>query len=161
LQPITLHVPLTQLLPAAHETPQPPQFALVFRAVSHPFADDPSQLPKPTEHVNPHTPEAHTGDAFGPDGQTLPHVPQFVGSLLVVRQPLSPQHICPAPHAGMQPAAAHMPPTQSWPAPQAIPHPPQLAGSLVSFTHAAPQHVRPGLHIVPPQSDWQNPPTHD
>jgi hypothetical protein len=67
--------------------------------------------------------------AYGP--QTLPHIPQWFGSISVeVHEPM--QFVWPARHEG-----THMPMSQTRPAAQALPHAPQLARSVWRLVQAA------------------------
>jgi len=67
--------------------------------------------------------------------QTVPHLPQFFGSLVVSVQ-LPPQTISPI-------GQAHAALAHNWPIGQAMPHLPQSAGSLARSTHIPAQKVVP------------------
>jgi hypothetical protein len=83
-------------------------------------------------HVNEHDPLAHTVMLFARPGQALPHRPQWLVSVIVLRH-VPPQQLCPAaqvrPHMPQWLVSVcvlrHIPPQQVWPAPHAIPHAPQ------------------------------------
>jgi len=97
-----------------------------------------------------------------PLGQTLPHVPQFIGSLVSVLQ-TPPQRDSGAGHgpppivAGMQAPAEHVSSGG-----QTLPQKPQLLGSICMLLHRPP-HSSPGggqlvigAHVLP----WQMPDGH-
>jgi hypothetical protein len=68
--------------------PHVPQFVVVLRGVSQPFAGFPSQSPKAPRHVGTQVVPLH---AFVPCAfvHVWPHAPQFAGVLSWVSQPLS------------------------------------------------------------------------
>jgi hypothetical protein len=73
---------------------------------------------------------------------TLPHIPQFDGSLFRLTQVVGltvGQAVCPVPQT-----EPHFLAVQNWPAMQALPQLPQLAGSLLRFAQVVPlQRVSP------------------
>jgi hypothetical protein len=76
-----------------------------------------------------------------PLGQTVPQVPQLLGSELRFTHPVGQD----------ESGAEHWqaPLVQAWPTAQAIPQPPQLFGSLpIVFTHDPPQSVYPGAQLL-------------
>jgi hypothetical protein len=111
-----LHEPLKQLLPAAHATPQPPQFAGSEAVATH----DCPQAVSPEVHVAAQCPSEQTW----PEGQAVPHAPQFIGSAETsTHAPL--QEVAP----GRQPE--HLPSLQATRAGHAEPQLPQLAMSAL------------------------------
>ena len=75
------HPSSPQRLPAEHATPQPPQFAVVSSGASQPFAELPSQSPKPATHdAIPQTPPVQEGAAFG-GLHNVPQLPQLSRSV--------------------------------------------------------------------------------
>ncbi len=83
-----------------HEFRQRPQLRASTRvSVSQPFATMPSQSPNPIAHVRPHTPPTQPGVEFGPPGHTVPHVPQFIGSVPTGRH-VEPQRAWPVGQGG-------------------------------------------------------------
>jgi hypothetical protein len=63
-----------------------------------------------------------------PAPQTVPHTPQFRGSVWVLVQ----NAVAPEPQAlGVAAGQPHTPPVQTWPAGQVVEQPPQLFGSVV------------------------------
>jgi hypothetical protein len=106
-----------------------------------------------TEHDAPVGPQQTPPEQLLPVGHTVPHEPQFVGSVNGSTQAL-PQVILPAPQT-------HEPLTHE-PAPQLCPQVPQFAGSdatsaqpLKHLTlppaheHAPPEHASPVLQLLP------------
>lgn len=61
-------------------------------------------------------------------------------------QPVT-QRVSPVGHA-----PAQAPDTQRPSAPHALPHDPQFAASMLVFTHASPQRVRPSMHVARAQT---------
>ncbi len=120
-------------------------FASLCGAISQPFAALPSQSTKPALHTCAHADAAHTGVAFVRVGQTLPHEPQFDGSLAVfAHEPL--QVMRPAAHV-----VVHTPIEHTWPPGHTVPHAPQLASSVCvllsqPFAAFASQFAKPALH---------------
>lgn len=150
LHPMTVHTPLEHALPIRHAKPQPPQFALVFRAVSHPSSIVRLQSAKPTSHEIAHVPAAHVGLAFGLGTHVVPHEPQLRVSVAVFVQ-VVPQQVWLTEQPPRHPLGrVHSPAVQTSPPVQRFPHRPQLLGSLAKLTHAPPQQFRPGLHPMPP-----------
>jgi hypothetical protein len=94
-----------------------------------------------------------------PDGQTLPHTPQFLESVVVsVHPPVAPQQVN-EPQTALQRAQLfgsvfvfvhtplhnvvgaghpHVPPRQTWPEGQALPHAPQFCASVDRSLQAFP-----------------------
>lgn len=70
--------------PPLQVTPQAPQLPLMLSSVSQPLTLDPSQFPQPASQVVPHDPMEHTGIECGLVGHTVPHPPQFSGSVRVL-----------------------------------------------------------------------------
>jgi hypothetical protein len=96
-----------------------------------------------SELDEPHDPPMHV-----PPGQTLPHVPQLLGSTAVLTQ-LPPHATSPLPQL-------HTPLVQFIANPHAFPHDPQLATSVDVLTHvpphdvsADPQEHAPPVHVEP------------
>jgi hypothetical protein len=75
-----------------------------------------------------------------PPVQTVPHVPQFEGSVVVST------HVPPHP---VFPGAQHKPLLHVAPAVQTVPHAPQLLESELRSRHAPPQFVVPPPHVRP------------
>jgi hypothetical protein len=92
---------------------------------------------------------AQTATAFAGLGHTVPHAPQWFGSLeRDTHDP--PQFVAPAPQD-----AVHAPAEHTVPAPHARPQAPQLALSVERFVQVPEQSVRPAPQVVP-----QRPPEH-
>src|SRR5687767_1088717 len=70
-----------------------------------------------------------------PAAQTVVHIPQWVGSLVISTQ-TPPQSVSPPGHA-------HIPARHSIPPEQTTPQAPQLVSSLSRLTQVPPQSVRP------------------
>jgi hypothetical protein len=106
----SVQLPVTQVsvaLARLHTAPQAPQFGrLVFRFVSQPFPERPSQSPSPALHtLMPHVPL--TQFAVPPElGHTLPHVLQLLTSVRTLASHpfagLPSQSLNPALHVGTQ-----------------------------------------------------------
>jgi hypothetical protein len=79
-------------------------------------------------HWKPHFPALHFGAEWATGMHTTPQAPQFDVSLVVSTQD-APQVV------SLPQAVVHFPPSQTWPAPQALPHTPQFLGSEASSTH--------------------------
>ena len=131
-------------LATVHTTPQPPQLATdELRSVSHPFAELPSQSPRPVmQTVVPQTPAVHVPVQFAP------HAPQFAADVWVfTSHPLATlpsQSAKPAAHVPIvQRPAAHTPFALA--GAQTIPQPPQLAREV-------PTSISQPLARVPSQS---------
>jgi len=78
----------------------------------------------PAEHVVVHVPF----EQACPAAHTVPHAPQFCGSVLKFVQ----KALAPDPQAfGSAAGQPQVPLVQAWPAGQTVPHPPQLFGSFV------------------------------
>jgi hypothetical protein len=122
-----------------HALPHAPQFAVSVATTVHMFP----HLVYPELQEKPHVEVMQLAVPFGGARQTLPQAPQSC-VLFVVSTQLPPQFVWPVGHETM-----HVPPEQTWFAPHAIPQPPQLFTSLCSFTHAAPQALKPALHVMP------------
>ena len=83
----------------------------------------------------PHTPVIQVGCAFTAPSQTVPHVPQFEGSVCVSTQ-LPEQLSAPFGHDMPQ-----LPFEHTRPAPQAVSQLPQCAPSVCVSTHSVPHSV--------------------
>lgn len=125
-----------------HVIPQLPQFCVVLRAVSHPFAAFASQLPKPLLHAMLQAPPPQLAVPFVAL-HALPHVPQWETlPRTLVSQPL-PALPSQLPNPALQ-AIVQTEPTQlgvPFVALHAAPHPPQcctLLLVLISQPSAAP-----------------------
>ena len=111
----------------SHTTPQPPQFASVFRGASQPFDATPSQLPYPAAHApRVQLPVEQLSAAFG-RSQGVPQPPQWVSVVSGASQPLAsmPSQL---PTPALQALIAQLPEPQVAVAParvQAVPHEPQ------------------------------------
>ena len=81
--------------------------------------------------AQPAVEQLHTPLLQTPDGQTVPHAPQLLGSLLRFTQ---------APLQQTVPAGQHDP-LQQLPDEQDLPHAPQLFGSIFVSTQVVPQQV--------------------
>ena len=124
---------------APHDTPHAPQLVmLVRRLVSQPFAEMPSQLPKPA--LQDSTWHAPAEQAAPPLArlQAVLHVPQWVGSFCRLMH-APPQLVSPGPHV-----VVHDPALQVLPAAQVLEQEPQLALSVCRFLQVPPQLVSPG-----------------
>ena len=102
------------------------------------------------DHGLAHNPRRQTW----PGEHTVPHAPQFLGSIVVLVQRL-PQFIVVGGHVSVP---MHLPPSHFSPGRQAIPQAPQFATSVIVRTQRAPHNVSPALHIaplhVPPRHAW-------
>ncbi len=129
--PIT-HDPVEHAAPAwakAHAFPHIPQLARLLRvSASQPFAGLPSQSPAPAVHASAQRPATHDAVALVPPGHTVPHPPQFMGSVAVETQRVPQTVVCPG-------GQAQCPAWQVEPPPQVIPHAPQFARSENTSTH--------------------------
>jgi hypothetical protein len=141
-----------QTCPTAQTCPQAPQLlTLVTRLVSQPFAERPSQLPKPALHdATVQTPLVQAAAPFAPPHDT-PHAPQLL--MLVRRLVSQPFAEMPSqlPKPAMQDSTWHVPAEQAEPPLarlQATPHVPQWVGSFCRLVHAPLQLVSPGPHVV-------------
>jgi len=109
------HWPPLQAPPFPHAMPQPPQlFGSAFKS-THLLPHE----KRPDRQANVHTPPEHSGVAPEGAGQTLPQLPQFCGSVLVLTQ-LPLQSVLNGSHA-----AAHVPKAQICPVPQMFVQDPQ------------------------------------
>lgn len=88
-----------------HPAPHAPQFDSVSRGVSQPFESIPSQSSQPLlQPATRQTPASQLAVACG-RLHTFPHSPQLFVSVPRIGMHTAPQHICPAPHAGVAPQA--------------------------------------------------------
>jgi hypothetical protein len=129
-QASTAHAPTAQVAVAlgrAQNRPQDPQLAaLVVTSVSQPLLARPSQSPKPAaQRAGVHIPPAQPWAATWASAQTIPHAPQFVGSMAVLAQKAV--GAVPQVASGAAQVAPHTPPEQTCPAAQLVPQAPQLA----------------------------------
>jgi hypothetical protein len=118
-----VHMPIAHIPPGPQETMHEPQCAGSVASEAHALP----QATCPVGHT--HTPEMQ-GAAVG---QARPHIPQF--AVLVCRSTQLPPHTV---FGAMQPPL-QTPDVQLCPGAHERLHPPQLAGSLARFAHAAPQ----------------------
>ena len=121
-------LPLPQIWPPVQTVAQSPQWSgselVSMHTPLHTVSDEP----------HPHVPAAH----ISPGEQAIPQALQFIASVWRSTQALE-QLVWPV----AQPAA-HAPLAQTGVAPeQAVPQPPQLAGSVCTFTHFPPQSIVP------------------
>jgi hypothetical protein len=143
---VLMHVPLQEFWPGAHPqepalhvcpfwqvVPQIPQFSWSDFTSTHDPEHATSGLAQPVAHA----PFEHTDVA--PE-QTVPHAPQFFGSLPVFTH-TPPQRVSPAGHV-------HLLSPHCSVAPHAVVHAPQCAASLVMSTHDCPHWVSPALQEV-------------
>jgi hypothetical protein len=132
------------LFSVEHAALHAPQWAvLVERLTSQPLAAVLSQFEKPVLQANPHCPAMHVRVAFARVGQTLPHEPQWAGSVWVsVQVPEQLVWLPPQP-------ATHEPPAHTLFEMQALLHSPQWLGLLVVSTHALPHREKPALQLKP------------
>jgi len=114
---------------------------------SQPFPSLPSQSSKPARQENPQTPPEQVALAFAAPGQTLPHAPQFVTSLLVSMQPPSGQIVRGGGHMETQASSAQYGDGAS----QVTRHAPQLAdvrsGVSHPFERSSSQSPKLGSHL--------------
>ena len=137
------HRPAQQLCPAAHASPQPPQwFTSASRGCSHPLASAPSQSPKPAAHARRHAPAAHVAAMLGRVAQAVPHDPQLAA--LLARSTHAPAH---AVAGAAQVSVAHAPATQACVEAHRTPHAPQWASSVPRSTQAREQLTVPVGHV--------------
>ncbi len=89
-----------------------------------------------------------------PDGQTVPQLPQLLGSLVVSVHPVM-QHDCPGAQVAppLHPVIVQLLSKHVVPGGQARPQPPQLSMSLVVSVHPDVQHDRVPVHAGPPSHD--------
>jgi hypothetical protein len=112
-----------------------------------------------------------------PVAQTLPQLPQLLGSLVVLRQPLA-QQVVPPVHAGpplQLVGVLHVPATHVSPVAQGLPQLPQFFGSVDVSVQPVAQHVSvpvqtgpplqlggvtqaPPLQVAPVGHTWSHPP---
>jgi hypothetical protein len=148
----SVHVPLTQILPALQGELHPPQCwpdELVL--TSHPLARLPSQFAKPgLQPPKVHTPPGHASLAFTKSHGT-PQPPQLATVVVLVSQPLfgfASQLAKPAAQFGAQRPAAHA--VVPFGFEQATPQPPQfesvLRGVSQPFAGLRSQSAKPALH---------------
>jgi len=105
------------------------------------------ELPQATNgavHAATHAPAWQSG---APPEQTVPHAPQFAGSLE------SSRHV--PPHAVPPWGQAQAPAMHAAEVGHAVPQVPQFDGSLAVATHDVPHSVRPTAH-----ADWHDPLAH-
>ena len=134
--------------------PQAPQlFRSVCVLTSQPSLAMPLQSAKPGLQIPPQTPLVHVTVPLGKAGQTLPQLPQLLGSVCTLVHPLG-QQICPLEQAleplqehepfiqvspelqgGEQVIATQVPPEQVCPEAQTCPQLPQLLESVCRLTH--------------------------
>jgi hypothetical protein len=103
-----------------HTLPHVPQFDVVEMLVSQPLLATPSQSAYGSLHWNWQEPALQKVVAFGTAGQTVPHVPQFAGSV--------PRSVHCDPHCD-NPAGqltTHVPFEHAASGPQVFPHAPQF-----------------------------------
>ena len=165
-----------------HARPQAPQFALVLRLISHPFAPSPSQSAYPSDAsvhaVTTHRPAMHAvvaaADVPPPTvAHTRPHAPQLRLSVAVLTQVLlhtvfgashgaqavpASTHAIPAGHPPSH-GLRHLPPTHR-PDTHRFPHAPQFVGSVAAadshpFEASPSQLAKPEIQPKP-----QRPPEH-
>jgi hypothetical protein len=130
----TVQVPALQISPLAHATPHAPQCA---RSVAVSTQTAPTA---PPPSLPPLSGSAASGCAASDVAASLAaasDAPASAGEL-------PPQSVSPGPHETW-----HVPEEQTRPAPQTLPHPPQLAGSTCSSTHALPHAVVPPAQTSP------------
>jgi len=96
----------------------------------------PPHADRSAAHVSTQLPNEH----ICPEGQALPHAPQFAGSLSSETQD-PPQVTCPA-------GQAHWPPRHVVPPAHDLPQAPQFAASLPVSTHAPPHDERPDPQTI-------------
>lgn len=125
-------MPPEHCMPPEQTCPQLPQLLLLFCRSTH----DPEHRVLPAGHELTQMPEAQNW----PDPQALPHVPQFVESVLVLVQ-TPPQNCCA--DGQVQAPATHVDPP-----PQTVPHAPQFELSVCRLTHDPPQLEVPVGHVV-------------
>ena len=126
---------------AGHATPQLPQLASSVRVSTQ----APLQLLVPDGQLVAQAPFAHTWPAL----QTLPHAPQFFGSVLTLLHTPGVHSVVPVSHV-------HLPLTQLERASlQIFPQPPQLLGSVPVSTQ--PSRSSPTRQEVSPPGHWQLP----
>jgi len=146
----------TAQAPATHDgvpleteqrAPQRPQLEASLRvSTSQPFSGLMSQSAKPSSQVKPHTPAAQLGRVWAGVGHALPHVPQFMMSVMVsISQPLA-TVMSQSRKAPVQVPTAHVPMSQRGSplvTAQAVPHAPQLAALDRVSTQPPMQQVCP------------------
>jgi hypothetical protein len=130
-----LQVLATQVSPAGHAAPQPPQFLGSVAVLAHPVGQhcwDAAQVGPPLQVRTTHAPLTHRA----PGAQAMLQPPQLFGSVMMSTQPLGqhssvPVHTWPPLHCTFP---THMPSRQPMPAPQGMLQPPQLFWSMVVST---------------------------
>jgi hypothetical protein len=123
----------TQVVPAAHGAPQPPQLA----GSEVKSTQAPAHALYPVLQVTPQDVPSHVAAPFAGTGQGTHDVPHEASDAL-------PTHC--APHACAPAAHVQALATQEVPAAHAAPQAPQLAASEVTSTQAPPQSEKPLLH---------------
>ena len=102
LQVGTVHRPRMHIPPAGQTLPHMPHDEVESSRDSQPFANEPSQSPKPGLQMIPHVPPLHVAFAFAPAGHAMPQPPQLFTSLVVNTQ-VDPQHVLFASQAPPEP----------------------------------------------------------
>lgn len=155
--------PATAFGSAGHITPHAPHaFTFVARTTSQPFATMPSQSAKPIMQVKPQPPSSHVGTAFARAGHSVPQVPQFARSLVVlISHPLAAvlsQSAKPSAHIPIPQALALQAAVALAGVGQTLSQPPQCA---VSFAVLMQDITSDATQMVPGagQSIWQCPAT--
>jgi hypothetical protein len=124
----------------------------VRRSVSQPLAVLPSQSLKPGLHVRPQRPAAHVGIELGPDGQRMPHDPQFIGSELVVVSHPSDAFVLQSPKPVSHAATPHAPAAHRGVAlvgSHTLLQRPQCVVSVAVVMHRPAQHEVPLAQAMP------------
>jgi len=103
-----------------------------FRQRTSPARQLPTQTPAPLQTL--------------PDPQTLPQLPQLLGSPARLAQ----YAVAPVPHSvvGLVHPAAQAPAEQTWPAGQTLPQEPQLRLSVAGLMHSPRQLSAPGAQVA-------------
>jgi hypothetical protein len=151
------HAPDTHVavafVPAWQALLQRPQCEVeVRRSVSQPLVVLPSQSLKPGLHASPQRPIAHVGMEFGPDGQRIPHDPQFTGSALVLVSHPSAAFVLQSPKPVSHAATPHAPEAQRGVAlvgSHTLLQRPQCVVSDDVVTQRPPQHEVPFMQAIP------------
>ena len=136
-----------------HPRPQAPQLVLSVASVaSQPLDGELSQSPKPgTQRCTVQLPDAQPSAAVCGSAQTVPHAPQFDGSMEVFEQYVA--GATPQVTRGDAQVVPHTPPEHTRPAVHVTPHAPQFALSVCVLTSqpsmATPlQSRKPALQVV-------------
>jgi hypothetical protein len=158
---VPVQLPFEQNCPKPQARPQAPQLVGSMDVLTQAVIPLIWQAVVPGGHVIPASmavPVQVPLEQNCPNAQALPHAPQFVGSMEVLMQAVTPliwQAVVPVGHVipASMAVPVQVPLEQNCPNPQVRPHAPQLVGSMDVLTQAVipltTQVVVPGGHVIP------------